>query len=318
MYTHVRTCGRTGRLWWLGLCIVAAAALGAHAPASAPGLRAPEIVRYASISKWAPVFEGVELLEASTQRPRPLQVRAARIDLKAPGIRFIVTPPNGDAPGEVSGRTSMQFLEEFGCQLAINASFFRGPFRKGGPQDVVGLAISRGERYSKPEQFAALLIRRDNSIWIDIPPWDGKQIAKAYHAAAGDTYLLKGGLILQDSMAKDSHAPFKQHPRSAAGVTKDGRFLILMTIDGRQEGYSEGANKVETAEWLRKLGAWDALNFDGGGSTNMVVQGPDGKPKLVNHPYSNWLRPCASHLGVYARPLDAKAPHGSRPSTAPP
>jgi len=286
-----------------GACVAGTPAVLADAPTTAPELRAPEIVKYARVSRWRPVFSGVEWLRAETRKPRPLQVRAVRIDLQEPGIRFIVTPPNGDAPGEVSGRTSKQFLKEFGCQLAINASFFHGKFREGGPQDIAGLAISCGERYSKPEKFAALLIRKDNKAWIDIPPWDGKRVAEAYNAVAGDTFLLKDGRIPKESMAKRSHAPFKQHPRTAAGITKDGRYLILMTIDGRQEGYSEGATKVETAEWLRKLGAWDALNFDGGGSTNLVIQGPDGQPKLVNHPRSTWLRPCASHLGVYARPL---------------
>jgi len=318
MSARVRTFELAGRVLLLaGICVVGAPAVRADPPTSAPELRAPEIVQYARISKWKPVFEGIELLEAQTKRPRPLQVRAARIDLKAPGIRFIVTPPNGDAPGEVSGRTSKQFLTEFGCQLAINTSFFRGKFRKGAPQDVVGLAISRGERYSKPEKFAALLIRKDNKVWIDSKPWNGK-LDEAYNAAAGDTFLLKAGRIPKDSMAKNSHAPFRQHPRSAAGITQDGRYLILITIDGRQEGYSEGATKVETAEWLRKLGAWDALNFDGGGSTNLVIQGPDGQPKLVNHPYSNWLRPCASHLGVYARPLEARGRDNRQPSTSTP
>ena len=284
------------------ICSTGTLAAATDAPTTAPGLRVPEIVEYASVSEWEPVFTGIELLNARTKRPRPLEVRAARIDLQAPGIRFIVTPPNGEAPGEVSARTSVQFLDEFDCQLAINASFFHGKFRKEAPQDAIGLAISRGELYSKPEKFPALLISKGNKAWIDAKPWNGK-LDQAYNAVAGDTFLLRDGRIPRDSIARPSHSPFQQHPRSAAGITRQGRYLILMTIDGRQEGYSEGATKVETAEWLRKLGAWDALNLDGGGSTNLVIRGPDGRPKLVNHPISTWLRPCATHLGVYARPL---------------
>ena len=75
-----------------------------------------------------------------------------------------------------------------------------------------------------------------------------------------------------------------RHPRSAAGVSRNGRYLILMTIDGRQAGYSEGTTTAETAEWIRKLGAYNALNLDGGGSTALVIEGADGSPVVLNRP----------------------------------
>ncbi len=69
-----------------------------------------------------------------------------------------------------------------------------------------------------------------------------------------------------------------RHPRTAAGVSRDGRELLLLTVDGRSEN-SGGATLVELAGILRRLGAWDAMNFDGGGSTTMVVRG-----RVVNAP----------------------------------
>ncbi len=63
-----------------------------------------------------------------------------------------------------------------------------------------------------------------------------------------------------------------RHPRTAVGYSRDGRTLYLLTVDGRSTA-SVGMTLVELAEVLRRLGAWNAMNFDGGGSTTMVVGG---------------------------------------------
>lgn len=63
-----------------------------------------------------------------------------------------------------------------------------------------------------------------------------------------------------------------------AGVDARGR-LILATVDGRQSGGSEGFTLQGAAAFMRWLGAVDALNLDGGGSTAMAVGGV-----LVNKP----------------------------------
>ncbi|MEO8194218.1 MAG: phosphodiester glycosidase family protein [Gemmatimonadales bacterium] len=69
-----------------------------------------------------------------------------------------------------------------------------------------------------------------------------------------------------------------RHPRSAVGISKDSATLYLVTVDGRRESDS-GMSLVEMANAMLQLGAYDAMNFDGGGSTTMVVEG-----KVVNRP----------------------------------
>ena len=69
-----------------------------------------------------------------------------------------------------------------------------------------------------------------------------------------------------------------RHPRTAVGYSRDGSTLFLFTVDGRSES-SGGMTLVELANMMRKLGAWQAMNFDGGGSTTMVIDGI-----LVNKP----------------------------------
>jgi exopolysaccharide biosynthesis protein len=70
----------------------------------------------------------------------------------------------------------------------------------------------------------------------------------------------------------------QRQPRTMAGIDRDGR-LLLVTVDGRQPGTSEGVTIEEGAHLMRQLGAVDAMNLDGGGSSAMAVDG-----MLVNHP----------------------------------
>jgi hypothetical protein len=69
-----------------------------------------------------------------------------------------------------------------------------------------------------------------------------------------------------------------RNPRTLAGVRADGK-LLLVTVDGRRPGWSTGMTLPEAARLMRSLGARDALNLDGGGSTTMTVRG-----EVVNRP----------------------------------
>jgi exopolysaccharide biosynthesis protein len=68
-----------------------------------------------------------------------------------------------------------------------------------------------------------------------------------------------------------------RHPRTAVAKLKDGKFLMI-TVDGRSES-SGGISLSGLAAYLLELGATDAMNLDGGGSTTMFLDG-----KVVNHP----------------------------------
>jgi hypothetical protein len=70
------------------------------------------------------------------------------------------------------------------------------------------------------------------------------------------------------------------HPRTAAGRTRDGKLLVLV-VDGRQPE-SKGVTLEDLAAIMRDLGAVDALNLDGGGSSALVVNG-----MLLNRPAGN-------------------------------
>ena len=75
-----------------------------------------------------------------------------------------------------------------------------------------------------------------------------------------------------------------RNPRTGVGISRDSTTLYLITVDGRQEG-SDGMSLVEFANLMVKLGVYEGLNLDGGGSTAMVINGalantPSDKNKL--------------------------------------
>jgi len=253
-------------------------------------------VAHAKITRWKTIFRGVEMCEGHSLVPRRLQVRAVRIDLREPTIDFLVTPRIGNGTNAWAARTTSEVLSEFKCQVALNGSIFDVFAKKrGDPMHVEGLSLSRGDFYESTNRWDALLISTNRRAWIARAPVDARA---GYNGLSGFYALLING--------KNNGTMSNRHPRSAVGISRNGRYLILMTIDGRQAGYSESASTAEAAEWMRKLGAYNALNLDGGGSTALVIEGPDGSPQVLNRPCGpppGVERRVANHLGVYAQRL---------------
>jgi hypothetical protein len=92
-------------------------------------------------------------------------------------------------------------------------------------------------------------------------------------------------------------------PRSAVGQLANGR-MILVTVDGRQPGYSIGMTNFELAQALVRLGAVTGMALDSGGSATMAFDGT-----LLNRP-SEPERPISTALlfrytGVFVQPAVA-------------
>jgi len=249
--------------------------------------------------------------------PRQLSLVAARVDLRAPGLRWLATPPAepGSAPlappgrhvGETIGRLTSSFLREHGLQLAINAAPF-GPVvdEEGTLLDVAGLQVSQGRLVSgQAKRYPALMLMRDGSARIVEPPFDLEGVD---NAVGGFDVVLKHGrpLFAPGSAATGAHTT-ALHPRTAVGLSADGRQMILLVVDGRQAGFSLGVSLAELAQLLAGLGASEGINLDGGGTSTLAVQGTDGRPQVLNRPIHRGEpgreRVSASHLGLWARPL---------------
>jgi hypothetical protein len=124
----------------------------------------------------------------------------------------------------------------------------------------------------------------------------------------GNTRLVKSG---KNVAPNGSGYPYTRNPRTGVGKTSAGK-VLLVTVDGRQPGYSVGMTFVEFGRLFIRLGASDAMNLDGGGSTEMVVNG-----EVKNRPSGRKERPQPNALLVLPGrdPGESTATQGLRAST---
>jgi len=170
---------------------------------------------------------------------------------------------------------------------AVNGNFF--DVKNGGSVDFVrinGQTIN-ANRLDKNgnrarHQEAAVLI--DNGK-ISIKKWDGSADWEA--KLKEENVLLNGPLLTLNNVDETlDTAGFNRlrHPRTCLGIKPNGR-VILLTVDGRNEN-SAGMSLFELTKLMRWLGCTSAINFDGGGSTTLWVNGmPDGG--VINYPTDN-------------------------------
>lgn len=132
---------------------------------------------------------------------------------------------------------------------------------------------------------------------------DCKLPQEVVHALGGGPTLMQNGKV--QVLARQQHfrsdVARGRSPRTAVAVTRENRYL-LVTIDGRRPGYSVGATLGELAGLLRDLGAVEALNLDGGGSTTMWVRG-----RTLGRPSDGHERPVSTALLVLPRAEAAAA-----------
>jgi hypothetical protein len=249
-----------------------------------------------------------------------------RIDLADPDIQLLATPAASSPSAEYRETLTLtvpDFLAQNQLQIACDANFYNAtpggsdPTSEGVSCDVYGLEISQGLVISQQTtadaagdpRYAALLFSTNNQphvVFVNNPP--GTNTAGIYTAVTGFYPIVSNGVNIGAAAAisyPDS-AIHQAQPRTAYGLSQDNRYLYLMTIDGRQNGYSDGALDTETAYWMIQFGAWNSINMDGGGSTAMYMADSAGAPVALNH--SSYLagtgheRYIGSHFGVFAKP----------------
>ncbi len=266
------------------------------------------------VNPWTPVFKGIDLAsgqQIATLAGEPnLQLLCYRVDLSDPEvIPFTTAKCTNCAPYETLAQNTSHFLEQYGVQVAINGGFYQssvGPndVPIGTPENVRGMAISLGNVVSQADDpaHAATILISDSRVPTLIPVNNPPVSTIGVHTAiSGDRVLLTNGVVAPAPNPND------RDPRSAVGFSEDGRYLYLMTLDGRQPGWSDGADWATTAQWLRNFGAYQGINIDGGGSTTMVMADCQGKAVRINR--SSFVaaygreRIIGHNFGVYAPPL---------------
>ena len=164
----------------------------------------------------------------------------------------------------------------------VNGDFFN--LKDGSPTNLL---VVNGRMLAPPNGRPVLAF--DSAGVPHLTPFtlrDGRLLPFHPRNAVGGRPLLVTDSTLDVAVDTAGRGPFGQrNPRTAAGIARGGRQLILVAVDGR-EYQNAGMTLRELGDLMLALGARDAINLDGGGSTTMVFADPDsaGKLRIANHP----------------------------------
>lgn len=207
------------------------------------------------------------------------------------------------APREDGGRghepvSSMVARSGAGVLAAVNADFFTP---EGG---TVGSEVVAG-RVTAARPRPALAWRPGSAPWMGSPRIVGDTLVVGwsvpFEEGDGGTEVVGGYPELLDlgervgDLGVGERPAFaaSRHPRTAAGYDPASGRLWLVVVDGRQAPHSAGMTLPELAALMEALGAREAINLDGGGSSVMVVRGT-----AMNRPSDQTERPVVNALAL--------------------
>jgi hypothetical protein len=144
------------------------------------------------------------------------------------------------------------------------------------PPGTITLLAGRRAPPSLRETMSALRPGDRVDVQVELAP------TRPEHAVGGRPILVQGGVVTRAALDSNAFA-VTRHPRTAVGIADAGTRVMLVVVDGRQPAWSVGMSLPELARLMRQLGAEDAINLDGGGSSAMVVL-RGGSLVLANRP----------------------------------
>ena len=202
------------------------------------------------------------------------------VDQKKAKRRFALTALEGKLR-----RTSQAALDS-GAIVAINGSFYntRPPYNSVCYLKINGEVIFERSGKMGDRDGGAVLIDDRGRVSVEQGDPDDPQWVST---RTEPSIIGSGPMMLQDGQRIDMGTGAfvtLRHPRTAIGTS--GNKVYLVTVDGRSKGNSLGVNLNKLANILKWLGAENALNLDGGGSTTMYIE---GQPEngIVNRPCDN-------------------------------
>ena len=242
-----------------------------------------------------------------------------RIDLRTPGLRFTATgrdpewgkpmpdhvPQNGQQPFLIRTRrlATPAFLKE--C---------RKPVEQGGRGLDMVVAVNScpwlpwewpyRHRYAEPTGVNisdGVVVSENTRVKAHFVVWKNGEISlmefpEIWLAASGFA------IILRDGKTTPACADKSRHPRAAYGLSANHQYLYILTVDGRQPKWSNGATYDDLDAIFLEAGAAEAINLDGGGSTTLCYWDQSrNKPVVLSHATSQdgSCRPVAMSIGIY-------------------
>jgi hypothetical protein len=228
------------------------------------------------------------------------EVRGYGAPAPEPGVRQTVVQLT---PGSDPSR---YFVKQIWQQMAFYTPF---PYN----QDVILVGRGTASDWLTQKMTAGLPVQLN--LTTD-PDWHDAQIA-----IGGGPVLMQNGQIVEDPDAPAPKERDHRNPVIAVGLGRDGQTLTFVEVDGRQPALSIGLTRPQLAQYMQRLGAYQAMAFDSGGSATMVARLPGqavpatalisgrtgtvgirlpGRPAVVNSPSDGRERPVANAVLIYS------------------
>lgn len=290
-----------------------------------PNFSSAQNIEWTNISEQYSLPEGVQLYEGT--RPSPaLKAWYIEVDLSVAEIGLVpYLAENGT-------ETVTEFSKRIGAIAAINGGYFGGNSSYSTvvqPGKLLSRnvgSLNRNNR-SYPVIRSAFSIAKNRDMAVDwiyhfgsttddiyrfnqpmgytngssdlplaAPNKNTGEAFKMYMGIGGGPILVKGDSVHvsynEEIFWGSGVGLSNRDPRTAVGYTADGRAILLVT-DGRQVA-SQGFSLPEMAQVMIDLGCTEAINLDGGGSSQMAVTS-----QLINRPGGGtYQRPVTSFLAV--------------------
>jgi exopolysaccharide biosynthesis protein len=238
----------------------------------------------ATCEDWQRVAPGVEYWHVL--RPG-LDAHAVRVDLDDDCVQVIASAASD------RGLTVSDFAQRHAATVAINGDYFDEHF------DPVGLAMGDGVVWARAREN----LRRQEVVGVG-----GNRVeifsrtAPLREPEPWMTGAVSGWPMLVEQCRPESRLPGSDffthapHPRTALGLSRSRKRLLLLVADGRRDGVP-GPTLPELAELMVEVGACTAVNLDGGGSSTLWVG-----DRVVNQPSDGFERGVGNQLAVVAVP----------------
>ena len=158
-------------------------------------------------------------------------------------------------------------------------------------QGTLALSAAENSKYSTVIQAFGTMQAGDevtvsfgmNEDWLD-----------TVNAVGAERRLIRDGLITEEILADSTDNT--RAPRTAFGLREDGS-MVVYTADGRDSAHSAGLLYKELAQRMLDLGCVEAINLDGGASTQIYAEYPGyGEIKQINQSSGDSVRRCADYL----------------------
>lgn len=237
-------------------------------------------------------WEGVRIQRWRRDHP-PADWLLAWIDLQTPGLGYRVSPihesmgPANYPIQAAHAHTTLDFVRQSGdaprVDLAVNTVAYWSFPAFDGTSVFLSEPVWQGDdNRHEPKPGTLMLGLLPGRAIID----EAAAVRAAGPTLAFGNFLEGGppGNGVAVRAGQVVHEGGSAHARTVAGVSREGRVLMLLVADGYNPGVSVGLSHRDAAQILHAAGAYDAIFFDGGGSSTLVGREEDGQALVLNRP----------------------------------